>query len=154
MIGRNFYDAQVITFKQRPSGVIFYDFELYVAGLKYLPAGSPERKAALAQIAEALRWMAAHQIGRGAKPAFTYRDKGNTDMAALPFLMYAFAHQLPQYRGLVPEADRELRYLGGLLFAKGDPAVTHLIDWELVSWGMMSYAEKLSPDSLFRSTGP
>ena len=75
MIGRNFYDAQVITFRQRPSGVVFYDFELYVAGLKYLPAGSPERKAALAQIAEALRWMAANQIGRGAKPAFAYRNE-------------------------------------------------------------------------------
>jgi len=96
--------------------------------------------------------MAANQIGRGGKPAFSYFNDGNADMAALPFLMYAFADQLPEYRDLGAEADRELRYLGGLLFDKGDPAVTHLVVWELVSWGMMSYAEKLSPGSLFRSS--
>jgi hypothetical protein len=154
MIGRDFRDAKVIGFRQRPSGVIFYDFELYVAGLKYLPAGSQERKAAMVQISEALKWMAANQIGRGGKPAFSYRDDGHTDMAALPFLMYAFAHQLPEHRDLVAEADRELRYIAALLFDKGDPAVTHLKVWELMSWGMMSYAEKLRPGSLFRTSKP
>ena len=37
------------------------------------------------------------------------RDDGHTDMAGLPFLMYSFARQLPEHRGLTAEADRELR---------------------------------------------
>ena len=155
MIGRDFRDAKVIEFHQRASGVIFYDFELYVMGMKYLPDGSEERKAAMAQIAEALKWMAANQIGRGGKPSWRYLDdsnEGNTDMAALPFLMYAFADQLPEYRDLVPEADKELSYIGGLLLDKGDPLASRLTVWELMSWGMMSYAEKLSPGSLFRTS--
>lgn len=152
MIGRDFRDARIIDFQQRASGVIFYDFELYVIGMKYLPAGSEERKAAMAQIAEALKWMEANQIGRGGKPSWRYLDDGHTDIAALPFLMYAFADQLPEYRNLVPEADKELSCIGGLLLDKGDPQVSRLTVWELTSWGMMSYAEKLSPGALFRTS--
>ena len=101
-----------------------------------------------------IRWMAANQAGRGAKPSWDYFNDGHTDMAAMPFLMYSFAHQLPEYRDLTPAADQELGYLGGLLFSKGDPQVSRLVVWELTSWGMMSYAEKLSPGSLFRSSRP
>ena len=154
MIGRDFRDAKVIDFQQRASGVIFYDFEIYVMGMKYLPDGSEERKAAMAQIAEALKWMAANQRGRGGKPSWRYLDDSHTDIAALPFLMYAFAHQLPEYKDLTTEADRELRYIGGLLLGKGDPQASRLTVWELMSWGMMSYAEKLSPGSLFRTSKP
>jgi len=154
MIGRDFRAAKVIGFEQRPSGVLFYDFQLYVAGMKHLPAGSEERKAATAQISKALEWMAENQRGRGANPKWSYRDDGHTDMAALPFLMYAFADQLPAHRGLIPAADRELRYIASLILEHGDPAVSHLKVWELVSWGMLSYAEKLSPGSLFRKSKP
>ena len=152
MIGRDFREATVITFQQRPSGVVFYDFQSYAAGVKYLPAGSKERKAAMGQISEALKWMATNQVGRGGKPPWRYLDDGHTDMAALPFLMYAFAHQLPEHRDLTAAADRELRYVAGLLLDKGDPPVSQLKVWELASWGMMSYAEKLSPGSLLRSS--
>ncbi len=88
MIGRDFHDAKVITFQAAALRRDLLRFPVYVAGMKYLPAGSHERKAALAQIAEALEWMAANQIGRGGKPAMDVLDDGHTDMAALPFLMY------------------------------------------------------------------
>ncbi len=156
MVGRDYRTAEFITIQDRPSGVIYYDFQLYVAGMKYLKAGSEEREAAMAQIATAVKWMAENQKGRGAKVPWNYDksdDEGcHVDMTGLPFLMYAFAHQLPEYRYLAPEADRELRYIGNLLFEKGNPPVTQLITWELVTWGMMSYAEKLSPGALFRTS--
>ncbi|MFV2068478.1 MAG: hypothetical protein ACC645_16025 [Pirellulales bacterium] len=152
MIGRDFRQAKVIGFDQRPSGVVFYDFQLYVAGLKHLPEDSKERQSATMQISKAIQWMAENQRGRGRNPPWSYRDDGHTDMAALPFLMYAFADQLPEHQDLNPAADRELRYVAGLIFESGDPAVSRLKVWELVSWGMLSYAEKLSPGSLFRAS--
>ena len=99
-----------------------------------------------------LRWLDGNQIGRGGKPAWAYSDDGHTDMAGLPFLMYSFARQLPEHRGLTAEADRELRYIDRLILSKGELPLSQLNVWELVSWGMMSYAEKLSPGSLFRSS--
>lgn len=154
MIGRDFRTATVIGFDRRPSGVIFYDFELYVAGMKYLAAGSEERKAAIAQIAEALKWMDENQKGRGGNPSFGYMDNHHSDMSALPFLMYAFAAQLPEYRDLVPEADRELRYIDKLLLKEKNLPISSIFYWASMSWGMMSYAEKLSPGSLFRCSKP
>ena len=62
----------------------------------------------MAQIAEALKWMASNQIGRGATPPWKYIQAGHGDMGGLPFLMYAFAHQLPEYKDITADADREL----------------------------------------------
>jgi len=152
LLKTDFRDSKPITMKERPSGIVFYDFGFYAVALKYLPADSPQRKTLLAQISEMLKWLEANQIGRGGKPAWAYNDDGHTDMAGLPFLMYSFAGQLPEHRGLMAEADRELRYIDGLILGKGEPPLSQLKVWEWVSWGMMSYAEKLSPGLLFRSS--
>lgn len=166
MIGRDFRKAKVIGFDKRPSGVIFYDFQLHNVGMKYLAAESEERKAAVEQIADALKWMKENQRGRGGKPSWGYLDDGHVDMSGLPFHMYAFAHQLPEYRDLAAEADRELSYIGSVLLKDGepylakpamrneDPPASHIHYWALMSWGMMSYAEKLSPGSIFRTSKP
>jgi hypothetical protein len=152
LLKTDFRDSKPITMKERPSGIVFYDFGFYAVALKYLPADSPQRKSLLAQISEMLKWLEANQIGRGGKPAWAYDDDGHTDMAGLPFLMYSFAGQLPEQRGLSAEADRELRYIAVLILSKGKPPLAQVKVWEWVSWGMMSYAEKLSPGSLFRSS--
>jgi hypothetical protein len=152
LLKADFREARPITMKERPSGIVFYDFGFYAVALKYLPADSPDRNTLLAQVSEMLRWLDGNQIGRGGKPAWAYSDDGHTDMAGLPFLMYSFARQLPEHRGLTAEADRELRYIDRLILSKGELPLSQLNVWELVSWGMMSYAEKLSPGSLFRSS--
>ena len=100
LLKTDFRDSKPITMKERPSGIVFYDFGFYAVALKYLPADSPQRKSFLAQISEVLNWLEANQIGRGGKPAWAYDDDGHTDMAGLPFLMYSFAGQLPEHRGL------------------------------------------------------
>ena len=145
-IRHDFRQVKPITFQQRPSGVIFYCFELYVTGLKHVEPGSSQYEAAMRQIDLALAWMAENQKSRGADvPDYLER---NVDMAGLPYLMYAFARQVPQHRELAASADGELRYIGNLLLKDGKPSVSRLLVWEVMTWGMMSYAERLSPGAL------
>ena len=153
LVGQDFRELKPITFQQRPSGTIFYCFELYVAGLKHLPPDSPKYRVALRQIDLALDWMATNQKSRGAQvPDYTER---NVDMAGLPYLMYGFARQVPQVGGITAAADGELDYIGKLLLAQGDPNVSRLMVWEVMTWGMLSHAERLAPGALFRgSRGP
>jgi hypothetical protein len=145
-IRHDFREVKPITFQQRPSGVIFYCFELYVTGLKHIEPGSSQYDLAMRQIDLALAWMAENQKSRGADVP-DYLDR-NVDMAGLPYLMYALAHQLPQHRELAAAADGELRYIGNLLPRDGKPNVSRLLVWEVMTWGMMSYAERLSPGAL------
>jgi len=150
MTHQDFREVKPITFQQRPSGIIFYCFELYATGLRYLKPDSRQYNRAIRQIDLALDWMAKNQKTRGANvPHYVVR---NVDMAGLPYLMYGFARQLPQHRGLIGPADGELRYIGDLLLRNGTPNVSPLMVWEVMTWGMMSYAEKLSPGALHRSS--
>ncbi|MEP0842959.1 MAG: hypothetical protein HRF43_09625 [Phycisphaerae bacterium] len=151
MTRRDFREVSPITFQQRPSGVIFYCFELYAVGLKHLRPGTPAHDRALRQIDLAVAWMLANQKTGGAPEVPDYTEK-NVDMAGLPYLMYAFARRLPRHRGLFAPADRELRYIGDLLLAGGEPNVSRLMTWEVLTWGMLSYAERLCPGSLSRGS--
>ncbi len=147
---QHFREVKPITFEQRPSGIIFYCFELYATGLRYLEPGSRRYERVMRQIDQALVWMAENQKTRGADvPDYLVR---NVDMAGLPYLMYAFARQLPRHRGLVGPADGELRYIGDLLLRDGRPNVSHLLVWEVMTWGMMSYAERLNPGAMHRNS--
>jgi hypothetical protein len=150
LLGQDFRELKPITFEQRPSGTIFYCFELYLAGLKYLPRDGEQYQRALRQIDLALDWMAKNQKSRGAQvPDYTER---NVDLAGLPYLMYGFAGQVPRLRAIAPSADGELDYIGKLLLAHGDPNVSRLMVWEVMTWGMLSHAERLAPGALLRGS--
>jgi hypothetical protein len=69
----------------------------------------------------------------------------NVDMAGLPDWMYALARQLPRYRGLIGRADGELHSLGDLVPGGGMPNVSRFMVWKVMTWGTMSYADRLSP---------
>ncbi len=146
LLQTDFHDFKPITFEQRPSGIIFYTFEFYLAALKHFPADSAEHQAILKQFDSALEWMAKNQKSRGA-PIPDYVEK-NVDLAGLPYLMYGFAHANPRYQNLVPIADGELDYIGKLLLANGKPNVSKLMVWEVMTWGMLSHAERLKPGAL------
>ncbi len=149
MTRRHFRDVKPITFEQRPSGIIFYCFELYAAGLGHLQPDSEARHAAMHEIKQALEWMGANQRTRGADvPHYLER---NTDMSALPFLMYAFAREIPGHRDERGAADRELSYIGHLLLRKGRPETSRLMTWEVLSWGLLSFTERVQPGALFRA---
>ena len=147
----DFKHPQPPAFEALGSTVVFYCFESYATALPYLEPGSSRRKAAEDHIAEALDWMAKNQQGRGAKNKLNYLDS-DTYMGGNPFIMFVMARELPQYRDEAPEAERELRYVHDLLYRDGTPTTTRIQVWELMTWAMMSYAEKLSPGTLFRSS--
>ena len=145
---QDFRKLKPITFEQRPSGIIFYCFELYAIGLKHLKPNSPRFGRAAGEIQQALDWMAKNQKTRGADVS-SYLEK-NVDMAGLPYLMYSFARQIPNLRGITSAADGELKYIGDILLEDGDPNVSRLMTWEVMTWGMLSYAERLQPGGLER----
>ncbi len=148
----DFYKEEKPAFEALNPCMVFYTFEFYATALPHLKPGSPRRQAAEAHVAEMFRWMAENQKGRGAKSKWNYLD-GATYMSGNPYLMYAFARYLPQYGDQVAEADKELRYVTGLLYENGKkPRATKLQVWELMTWAMMSYAERLSPGALFRTS--
>ena len=155
MIRHDFRETEPksLGFQENAPHVVFYSFEFYAASLKHLEAGSPTQQAALAQIAEALKWMAENQKGRGATSQWN-DFKGATYMAGMPYLMYVFARELPEHQGLVQAADQELQYVHDLLWKNGDPPLSLVEPWENMTWMMMSYAEKFSPGSLFRKSQP
>jgi len=169
LLRTDFHDFKPITFEQRPSGIIFYTFEFYLAALKRFPPDSPEHQAILKQFGSALEWMAKNQKSRGADIP-DYVEK-NVDLAGLPYLMYGFAHakrQFPSWEGswvgpsarganldpttLIRLADGELDYIGKLLLAHGKPNVSKLMVWEVMTWGMLSHAERLKPGALLRGS--
>ena len=150
LLRSDFHDFKPITFEQRPSGIIFYTFEFYLAALKHFPPDSPEHHAILKQFDSALEWMAKNQKSRGAEIP-DYVEK-NVDLSGLPYLMYGFAHANPRYHDLVRLADGELDYIGKLLLANGNPNVSKLMVWEVMTWGMLSHAERLKPGALLRGS--
>ena len=91
-----------------------------------------------------------NQKTRGADvPDYTER---NVDMAGLPDLMYGFARQIPALHDITTPADGELDYVGKLLLAGGGPNVSQLMVWEVMTWGMLSHAERLRPGGLLEGS--
>jgi len=150
MVRQDFRQAKPITFQQRPSGIVFYCFELYAIGLRHLAPDSPSYRLAQRQLADAVAWMKERPITQapGDWEAFDI----HTDMAGLPYLKFIFARELSEYRQLSVVADEDLARIADWLFSRGNPPVSRLIPWEVMSWGMLSFAERLSPGLLFRAS--
>ena len=170
MVRQDFREVKPITFQQRPSGIIFYCSELYAIGLRHLTPDSPSRRLTQRQIAEAVAWMKEHPIKQ---VRFTSTQEAlvppsssavkqmpgdwehfdiHTDMAGLPYLKLIFARELSQHQQLAITADEDLVRIARWLFSRGDPPISQLIPWEVMSWGMLSFAERSSPGLLFRAS--
>jgi hypothetical protein len=123
--------------------VLMYSLEAYSASLPYLQADTPRRTAALERLAKIHEWILSN---RGGRSGIAYASWAGSKSAGLPFHLYVFARLVPGHDKLVPAADEELRYIGGLL--EKDP---HAKDrGHLVAFALMSYAEKLSPAGIDR----
>jgi hypothetical protein len=125
--------------------VMLYSLEAYSAGLAHLKPGSERHKLAMAQWGKAFDWMSKNQRGQA---GIDYLTQWGSKFGGLPFLMYVYANHVPASDELVQAADRELRYMAGIL-AKA-PASNHRD--QLALFAMMSYAEKLSPGTIYRSS--
>jgi len=152
------------TFEQGPAGVVFYTGEFFAVALRHGKLTERERDAASPHLEVILDWLANNQKGRGATTSVDYLL--DSYMAGMPYLMYALAEEWPDAPPtLRSAADRELRYITTILFKNGSPpdlatilSKTEIPQdrspdlWGFMSWAMMSYAEKLSPGALLRTS--
>jgi hypothetical protein len=143
----DFYKTEHIGFEKAAPAVVFYAFEAYTTGLPYIKAGTPLRKGANAKIGEALEWMSKNQQGRTGEYVWDYNSQWGSKMGGLPFMQYVFAKHVPEGEALRAAADKELGHVSKLLFEGKEQVLS-----QLAAFGMMSYAEKLAPGALFRTS--
>ena len=60
--------------------------------------------------------------------------------------MLVYARHLPEFRQLGPAAEAELEHVSRVLFAEGDPKLT-----QLAAFALLSYAEHVSPGAIYRA---
>jgi len=136
-----------ISFEAAAPAVLMYVLEAYSAGATHLEPGTERRRAAVAQIAKALKWMAGNQQGRGAENRWDYNSQWGSKLGGLPFHMIVYARHLDEFRGIDAEADRELRHVRSVLAKDQPPALS-----QLAVFALMSYAEKAAPGAIYRSS--
>lgn len=124
----------------------FYVLETYSAALPHLKEGSPLRKGALAQIGWTLDWTAEQQGKPLLERKWMAGQHWGMKFGGLPFHQYVYARQLPGREKLLAAADREMQQLAPLVFAV-DFKMT-----QLPAFMMMSYAERLAPGAIYRSS--
>ena len=78
-----------------------------------------------------------------------YITQWGSKFGGLPFHMYVHAGHVPDSDELVSAADRELRYIADQIQTAPPSSQRD----QLALFAMMSYAEKLRPGSLFRTSG-
>lgn len=136
-----------ISFKEAAPAVIMYVLEGYSAGMPHLKTGTPRHRAACVQIGKTLKWMSANQAGRGAARRWDYNSQWGSKLGGLPFHMLVFARHIPEHRNASAAADQELTHIASVLSRDPKPILS-----QLAVFAMMSYAEKLDPGALYRST--
>jgi len=125
--------------------VMMYCLEAYSSGLPHLQPGTELHKSAMAQLAKTHEWIIANQGGRA---GIDYITQWGSKFGGLPFHMYVQAGHVPGGDKLVAAADRELRYIAGVL---GEAPPSNQRD-QLALFAMMSYAEKLYPGKIYRTS--
>jgi hypothetical protein len=140
-----FERAEHIGFKEAAPAVIMYVFEAFSAGMPHIDLKSPHGKSSVAHINRALQWMRDNQCGRIAECPWDYASQWGCKLGGLPFHQYVYSRYLPDGAAIAAAADQELGYIGRRVFASGEPKLT-----QLVCFAMMSYAEKVSPGAIYR----
>ena len=143
---QRFENSSHISFKEAAPTVLMYVFEAYSAGMPRLKADPPRWRASLVEVRRALDWMAANQAGR-ARSAWNYNSQWGCKLGGLPFHQYVWLRYLPDGPQITAAADQELDHLTRLLSV--DPQK----QFQLAVFSLMSYAERLCPGGLYRTSG-
>ncbi len=143
----DFRKAEHIGFTEAAPAVVMYVFEAFSAGMPYLDLKSPLGRASAAHIGEALKWMGMNQGSRVAASLWDYSSQWGSKLGGLPFHQYVYSRYLPEGKALAAVADKELDYIGRRVFSAGEPKLT-----QLVCFAMFSYAEKISPGAIYRTS--
>ena len=123
-----------------------YVLEAYSAGLPHLKPGSERRKAALSRISWYLDWTAKQQSTPPRERHWAADVRWGMKFGGLPFHQYVYSRVLPAGHKLADAADREMESLESIVFTK-QPALT-----QLPMFMMMSYAERLNPGTIYRTS--
>ncbi len=123
-----------------------YVLEGYSAGISHLKPGNDRYKGALAKISWYLDWIAKQQSQPPRERQWPADTGWGMKFGGLPFHQYVYSRSLPDGQKLAAAADREMESLAGIVFTK-QPNLT-----QLPVFMMMSYAERLSPGAIYRST--
>jgi len=137
-----------ISFEERPPTVVMYMLETYSVALPHLETSSPRYQGLMAQLNKCLRWMAENQRGRVPTHPWDYHshNKG-AKFGGLPFHMYVNVKHTSDPDALRAAADQELRYIASVLWQEAQPTIS-----QLAVFAMMSYAEKVNPGAVYRSS--
>lgn len=139
---------------KQSAGGILNQLHLYNAGAPYIFSGYLEiGRLARQELAFFERWCSENLLGNGESGTFkTYdsrKEKVGGKFGAIPFQIYGLARQGLFPSRLVEIADRELERILAMVFAGDELRIT-----ELAGFAMVSLAEKLSPGSVLRRSGP
>ncbi|NUQ61620.1 MAG: hypothetical protein HUU20_03975 [Pirellulales bacterium] len=125
--------------------VMMYCLEAYSAAWPHLKPDSDLSKAAVAQVEKTEAWMAENLCGKAGIP---YISQWGSKFGGLPFHLYVYAKHLPGNQDAVGLADRELRHIAGVL--KESPPSNQRD--QLALFAMVSYAERISPGAIYRTS--
>ena len=145
----DFHKVKHISFEDAAPSVVMYVFEGHSASMPYLKEGTERREATVAQIAKAAAWMARNQKSRQPAAKWDYHSQWGSKLGGLPFQMLVYARHVPEFRELRPAAEAELAHVSSVLFAGGDPKLS-----QLAAFALISYAEMVRPGALFRPSEP
>jgi hypothetical protein len=123
-----------------------YVLEGYSAGISHLKPGSNRRQAALARISWYLDWAGKQQSQPSRERQWPADVKWGMKFGGLPFHQYVQSRALPDGPKLCAAGDREMAQLASLVFS-------HKVELtQLPVFMMMSYAERLSPGTIYKSS--
>jgi hypothetical protein len=142
---QRFENASHIDFKEAAPSVLMYVFEAYSAGMPHLQRDPIRWAASQGELQRAMAWMAANQPGRNPKSTWKYESQWGSKLGGLPFHLYVWSRFMPQGPAIASAADKDLADMGKAL--EGDRSKL----FQLCAFAMMSYAERLSPGSLYRT---
>ncbi len=145
---QRFENAQHINYEEAAPAVLMYVFEAYSAGIRHLQRDPIRWETSQPELQRAAAWMAANQPARNAKSTWKYESQWGSKLGGLPLHLYVWSRFLPQGAALASAADKDLAHMAKAL--AGDRSKLY----QLAAFALMSYAERLSPGSLYRTDPP
>ncbi len=101
----------------------------------------------MAQIRWCLNWMQSNQASRVTSCPWDYYHQWGSKCGGLPFHMYVYGRLIPGMDNLTGTADTEMNYIASVLKDKPQNGLP-----QLAVFAMMSYAERVSPGTIYRSS--
>jgi hypothetical protein len=137
---------QPFPLSQQGPAMIMYVMENYSAGWPYISKDEALKASAQTKVNWCFDWISQLQQKPLSERQWPPTVGWGMKAGGLPFHQYIFSHYFDDGAKLTAAGDAEVQRLGGIVFADGDPKVT-----QLSMFIMMSYAERLDPGAMYRS---